>query len=659
MATIERISEHLYRFTDTCNVYVVKDGQSALLIDAGSGAVLESLPEIGCRQVEWVLHTHHHRDQCWGDPKLIESGARLAVPQYERHLFEKAELFWQTRRVYDNYDDRNNFFSSARDLPVSATLDDYQEFVWRGYRFYVLPAKGHTQGSVALLAEIDGRLVAFSGDLMAEGGRLYQLHAMEYTYGDMTGALFTLQSIQALRDALSGEVVGGRSHPVSGTPLGLPSHGGPIEDPLGDIDRLEKSLVQLVSLGRGMRVGGRESIPEMLYLPEPRFVQLSDHLLWGGSWTCSFFYVVLSGSGKALFVDYGHAFHPHMHTFADHNGLEVMRFIEHHLKQLRQEYGVHTLDLAIPTHIHDDHTCGIPHLQQFYGTRCWALDAVAQVLADPAAWSSTPCTFHKPIRIDRTLRDGERFDWEEYTFDVHFAPGQTEYHSVLSAEIDGQKVAFTGDNYFLQEVLVSGKVEVKALSDHGAAQQLSARHAPPLHRGHEPGGPRPDLSRSPGSLEVRPVAAAGVCGLHSPQGTGLQETGGPTQRPLHRSVLGPDAALPGPGEGRGVPGIPAAAPQQPGDRNHLPGAADRSRGMERQRRVCRAHPAGRGKGRDPAGRHRPGGRRRGAPPDDGRDRRGRGLPGTAGGSPGDGRGLSAAAPVPPREATPPAIRPRR
>ena len=461
MATIERISEHLYRFTDTCNVYVVKDGQSALLIDAGSGAVLESLPEIGCRQVEWVLHTHHHRDQCWGDPKLIESGARLAVPQYERHLFEKAELFWQTRRVYDNYDDRNNFFSAARDLPVSATLDDYQEFAWRGYRFYVLPAKGHTQGSVALLAEIDGRLVAFSGDLMVEGGRLYQLHAMEYTYGDMTGALFTLQSIQALRDVLSGEVVGGRSHSVSGTPLGLPSHGGPIEDPLGDIDRLEKSLVQLVSLGRGMRVGGRESIPEMLYLPEPRFVQLSDHLLWGGSWTCSFFYVVLSGSGKALFVDYGHAFHPHMHTFADHNGLEVMRFIEHHLKQLRQEYGVHTLDLAIPTHIHDDHTCGIPHLQQFYGTRCWALDAVAQVLADPAAWSSTPCTFHKPIRIDRTLRDGERFDWEEYTFDVHFAPGQTEYHSVLSAEIDGQKVAFTGDNYFLQEVLVSGKVETR------------------------------------------------------------------------------------------------------------------------------------------------------------------------------------------------------
>ncbi len=459
METIQKISEHLYRFSDTCNVYAIKDGETALLIDAGSGALLDRLSEIGCRQVEWVLHTHHHRDQCWGDPKLIAAGAKLAVPQYERHLFEKAELFWQTRRVFDNYDDRNNFFSVARDLPVSATLNDYEEFTWHDYRFYVLPAKGHTQGSVALLAQIDGRLVVFSGDLMVEGGKLYQLHAMEYCYGDMTGALFTLQSIQALRDVLSGEVVAGRSIEAAGPPLGLPSHGKSIQDLPGDIDRLEKSLIQLASLGRGLRVGGRESIPEMLYLPEPRFVEISDHLLWGGCWTCSFFYVVLSRSGKALFVDYGHSFHPHMHTFADHNGLEVMRFVEHHLKQLRQEYGVHSLDLAIPTHIHDDHTCGIPHLQRFYDTKCWALDSVAQVLADPAAWTSTPCTFHKPIRIDRTLRDGEAFDWEEYAFHIDFAPGQTEYHSVLSAEIDGQKVAFTGDNYFMQEVLISGKVE--------------------------------------------------------------------------------------------------------------------------------------------------------------------------------------------------------
>lgn len=282
MDALEKISEHLYMFQDTCNVYVIKDGEAALLIDGGSGAVLDRLSEIGCRQVEWVLHTHHHRDQCWGDTRLTEAGAKLAVPEYERHLFEQAELFWQTRRVFDNYDDRNNFFSIAHNLPVSSALTDYEEFSWHNYRFYVLPAKGHTQGSVALLVQIDGRLVAFTGDLMVAGGKLYQLHAMEYCYGDMSGALFTLQSIQALRDTLEGEIVAGQSFEAVRRPLALPSHGKPINDPLGDIDRLEQSLTQLASLGRGLRVGGRDSIPEMFYLPEPKFVELSEHLLWGG-----------------------------------------------------------------------------------------------------------------------------------------------------------------------------------------------------------------------------------------------------------------------------------------------------------------------------------------------------------------------------------------
>ena len=86
---------------------------------------------------------------------------------------------------------------------------------------------------------------------------------------------------------------------------------------------------------------------------------------------------------------------------------------------------------------------------------------MGQVLADPAAWASTPCTFPKPIRIDRSLNDGETFQWEEYEFEMHFAPGQTEFHSVYAGLIDGRKVAFTGDNYFVAEVLAGGKTEMR------------------------------------------------------------------------------------------------------------------------------------------------------------------------------------------------------
>jgi glyoxylase-like metal-dependent hydrolase (beta-lactamase superfamily II) len=369
------------------------------------------------------------------------------VPEYEKHLFDQAELFWQTRRTFDNYNDRNTFFATGENIPVDAALEDYETFTWRGYEFFVLPAKGHTLGSSALIAEIDGRRVAFTGDLLAEGGKLYQLHAMEYTYGAMEGVLFTLQSIQALR----------RREPA----LCLPSHGEPVTEVRRDIDQLERRLMDCVELGRGMRVAGRESIPETFFLPQPRFIPLSRHLLWGGVWTCSNFYVVLSDSGKALFVDYGHAFWPHMHIGPDHDGLESMRFVEHHLDELRDDYGVTDFDLVVPTHIHDDHTCGIPYLQRHHGTRCWALEEVGQVLADPAAWASTPCTFPKPIRIDRWLRDGERFAWEEYEFEIRYAPGQTEFHSVYAGMIDGRKVAFTGDNYFVAEVVAGHKVEMR------------------------------------------------------------------------------------------------------------------------------------------------------------------------------------------------------
>ena len=514
-----------------------------MLIDTGSGAVLDHLDEAGVNRVGWVLHTHHHRDQCWGDERLIEHGSRIAVPEYERHLFEQAELFWQSWRVWDNYDDRNNFLTIGHNIPVESTLDDYEMFRWGDSQFFVLPAKGHTSGSIALVAQIDGRLVVFTGDLIAQGGVLYQLHAMEYAYGDMVGGLFTLQSIQALRDLLQGEIVAGRSFEIGDGTVLLPSHGQPIEKPIDDINLLESRLVDLASLGRNLRFGGRESILEPLYLPEPEFVPLSPHLLWGGNWTCSFFYVLLSESGKAMFVDYGHSFQPHMHTFADHHGMERMRFIEHHLKELRNRWNIKSLDLVVPTHIHDDHTCGIPHLQRHYDTKCYALDVVAQVLTDPARWASTPCTFHKPIHIERTLADAEQFQWEEYSFDIYHAPGQTEYHSILTAEIDNRRVAFTGDNYLVTEVLRSGQAAQTAMQTtvlRNSFQLEMHRKCIDVMRCIEPELICPGHWQT---FDFNKAALDEYADFIQRKEQVFRQSGRPTGRPLYRLVLGAIAAV--------------------------------------------------------------------------------------------------------------------
>src|SRR5436190_3033878 len=430
MTTFKSILPNLYLYEDACNVYILRDGDRGLIVDCGSGRVAEALPSIGVKSIEWLLFTHHHRDQCFGARRLVENGARTAVPSHERYLFERAMDYWQQKRIADNYNDRSTFFSIGEDLPVTLSLEDYESFSWGSYNFFILPAAGHTLGSIALITEVDGKRVAFTGDLMHEHGKLYQLHAMEYDYGDLAGANLTAQSIHALKK--------------QNVQLALPSHGPIIEDPAGCIDLLDQRLHPLMELQRdrlGASPGGR-------FAHETKMEALSPHLLWGTEATCSNFYVIRSDSGRSLFIDYPYSsaglFFTALHT---PEPFARLRFIEHHLDELREIWGVKSFDVALPTHIHDDHVCGIPYLQRHYGTTCWALEDVAKVIERPTAWN-TPCLLDTAIRVDRRFVDGERFEWEGFRFEIVFYPGQTEFHAAILAEIDGRRILFSGDSSY-------------------------------------------------------------------------------------------------------------------------------------------------------------------------------------------------------------------
>ncbi|KUM26659.1 hypothetical protein AU467_20185 [Mesorhizobium loti] len=433
-------SENLWLFPDTCNVYVIKSDTECLLIDSGSGAVLPHLPKIGIQRVDWILHTHHHRDQCWGTPIFQKSGARIAVPEFERHLFDNVEAYWQTRPTYDNYNNSNTFFSLGKNVPVDAILEDYGTFAWRNYEFRILPAKGHTYGMICLIAKVDGTKVAFTSDLMVDGGKIYQLHAMEYSYGDLLGIEFTMQSVVALKK--------------ENVLVAYPSHGIPISKVNLNIEMLETKLEDLARVGRLLTSGRNTGFEDWETVRESQLQHISEHLLWAGPYTCSNFYVVLGSDGHAMLIDYGLSSVGHLHFGVDHDGMQALRFVEHHLDQLRDDYGVRHIEVVIPTHIHDDHICGIPFLQQHFGTECWALDRVAQVIAQPAAWASTPCCFHRAIQVHRSMRDGEHFHWRGFDFEIYHAPGQTEYHAVILGDIDGRRVLFSGDNVFLLETQI-------------------------------------------------------------------------------------------------------------------------------------------------------------------------------------------------------------
>jgi hypothetical protein len=56
------------------------------------------------------------------------------------------------------------------------------------------------------------------------------------------------------------------------------------------------------------------------------------------------------------------------------------------------------------------------------------------------------CVMPDPIAVARTFADGERFEWEGIRFDVHFSPGHCDYHMSMFTEMDGKRIAFSGDN---------------------------------------------------------------------------------------------------------------------------------------------------------------------------------------------------------------------
>ena len=101
--------------------------------------------------------------------------------------------------------------------------------------------------------------------------------------------------------------------------------------------------------------------------------------------TTSSFYVVLSDSGKAMFIDYGSASGMHFGNFERATAVpDRIRFVEHNIDELKRRYGMKTIDVAMPTHMHDDHMNGFPHLMRQYGAQVWCLDNMVDILQNSA-----------------------------------------------------------------------------------------------------------------------------------------------------------------------------------------------------------------------------------------------------------------------------------
>lgn len=425
MSQLSEVAPGVFRFRDTCNVYVVRaetpvDGQwTGIAIDFGSGAVLDHLSEMGVDRLTDVLMTHHHRDQGQGLPRAVTAGVSIHVPPVERDLFDAVDEMWRTRPLVNDYNLRQDRFSLLEPVPVTTTVPEYRSADYNGVLVEVHVTPGHTTGSVTYVVERTGERIAFSGDLIHSPGKVWSLAATQWSYTDNEGpAMTVLSCYMLLRQRLD---------------LLLPSHGEPMPDPFFALDLLAGRMQAYVNSRRPYPWDLRTR------LHEP-YTRITEHLLLNRtSNSCS--YVLLSESGAALLIDYGYDMTTGLPPGQDR---AARRPWLASLPALRASFGVKRIEVVLPTHYHDDHVAGMNLLRDVEGTRVWSPTNVAPILADPMR-HDLPCQWHDPVPSDRALPLGEAFRWREYEITVHELRGHTLFAAAYELVVDGVTVLVTGD----------------------------------------------------------------------------------------------------------------------------------------------------------------------------------------------------------------------
>jgi glyoxylase-like metal-dependent hydrolase (beta-lactamase superfamily II) len=174
---------------------------------------------------------------------------------------------------------------------------------------------------------------------------------------------------------------------------------------------------------------------------------VSPHLVCHYTTTSSF-YAIISNTGKAMFIDYGSASGIHFGNFERATpATDRIRFQEHSIDRLKRDYALKAVDVAMPSHMHDDHMNGFPHLIRHHKCSVWCYENMVDVFENPRGYN-LGCILGEPFRVSRSFKDGEKFRWEEFDFEIKHSPGHTEYQMALFVTIDGKKTAFTGDAFF-------------------------------------------------------------------------------------------------------------------------------------------------------------------------------------------------------------------
>ena len=402
---MDRLSDHLFRYEDTCSVYGIEVQGKTLLIDCGT-----DLSPAAVSGVERVLLTHFHRDQCAGLAQW--ANAQVYIPAAERHFLEESDVQRAGYYLYDNYTAYFPGFGPLADVRNAQLARDYETIQWQGIQFEVVPLPGHTFGQAGYVFEIDGLRCLACGDLMAAPGKLGDYYWLQWKYMDFQGHVNQLESLAQVA-ALDVDLI-------------LPGHGVPFAKANARLDEFIDNLAEIYAMFHGRP-----------YTPfQVEFRALSPHV-WEVVNSTANTYVVKDDEGHAVLIDCGYvsgapiAANPH-------------RYIDHLSARMRVELGIETVEYFLPTHFHDDHLAGYPMLRARYGTEVVAAPELNELLECPARYDM-PCMVPEGFQVQHVVERGAAFHWRGIDFYIEQFPGQTWYDHHITFSVDGRVFTAIGD----------------------------------------------------------------------------------------------------------------------------------------------------------------------------------------------------------------------
>lgn len=420
----------LFVWTDTCNAYVLRDGDAALMIDFGDGSVLDHLGEIGVKNVEWVLLTAHHREGLQGVGKLDRSMTKIAAPKEEQALLETPNEFRKWRpKLGDRYSVHGASYVRPPQTAVKVDrwLSADENFEWHGKTIQCIATPGHSPGGMSFVLRHGDKTSVFIGGVMHDGAKMTNWFDTEWDYGFAKGLDTLLASVEKLI-ALQPNVAFSFQGPV-------------IRDAAEQLKTYRDKLTTFrADYIRGYPVGNNKRGPHPATKPTQAnyIVQVSPHLyMLNHEMAGKNFAIIIANSGHGLLLDCG---------------LFPKLVLERIIGDMKAYLGLKQIDACWISHSHGDHFTLADELRE-HGVKFWTMDTIVDKVENPLAYDYPAMITSynvdtKNAKIDRVLHAGDVIDWEGYKLHIDWMPGQTEFGNALWLELDGKKIVFTGDNLF-------------------------------------------------------------------------------------------------------------------------------------------------------------------------------------------------------------------